>query len=228
MSRRADALEQLRTYIDERGLIAFPEVVVVPRFDEGLSVLLQSHSIGPLKPNLVVLGAPGDPARAAPFARHLHLIEALGMSAVVVMDRGVPESHHGMRIDLWWRGRENGSLMIILAYLITLNWHWRHATIRILRMIPPDASEAEARAATAEIEALTTAARIDAKVTLVRATAFDAAIAETSRDASVVLLGFRPPRPEDASETLQRLHETLETLPTTLLVSSSGEADVFA
>ncbi len=226
--RRAEALDQLRSYIDDNGLIAFPEVVVVPDFDAGLSVLLQAHSIGPLKPNLVVLGAPADPDRAEPFGAHLRLIEGLGMSSVVVWDRGIPERAGEMRIDLWWRGRRNGSLMVILAYLMTLSWHWRRATLRILRMVPADADDAEAHEAREEVRALIDAARIDADVRIVRADQFGEAVVRESTDASVVLLGFRPPEAGEAGAALTRWQATLEELPTTLLVASSGDADVFA
>ena len=34
------------------------------------------------------------------------------------------------RIDVWWRGKQNnGDLMLLLAYLLTLNPAWRNAAI---------------------------------------------------------------------------------------------------
>lgn len=224
---RTEALDQLRGYIKEKSLLAFPEVVVSPDFDTGVSVLLQTHSIGPLKPNLVVLGRPHAPERAVPFARHLRLIQALGKSMVVVVDRGLPEFSKSMRIDVWWRGRENGSLMVILAYLITLNWHWRHARIRILRAVLPD-DDTTSEESEREIDALTEAARIQADMRIVEAPSFEEAIHRESFDASVVFLGFTPGPDAEAEASQRRMSRVLEGLPTTLLVSSSGDADVFA
>ena len=55
-----------------------------------------------------------------------------------------------------------------------------------------------------------------------------AVIQRHSKDASVVLLGFTVPEVETAGEFQERFEEMLAELPTTLLVCSSGDADVLA
>ncbi len=219
-----EARKQLEAHIQDKGLTAFPEVVVAPNFDDGVATMVQSHSIGPLKPNLVVLGWPSSSGRAAAFARHLRLINRLGRSIVCVIDRGLPDKRPE-RIDIWWRGADNGSLMVILGYLLTLSWQWRRATLRILRMIPPDGDADEALA---EIQGLIDAARIHAQPRIVRGTRLRKTIVTESSDASVVFLGFRPPSDENAAATWDALLALTVGLPTTLFVSSSGEADLLA
>ena len=56
--RRDAALERLNTFIRTNNLNVFPEVVVSRTFDEGIRVLLQAHSIGPIKPNMVLMVGP--------------------------------------------------------------------------------------------------------------------------------------------------------------------------
>ena len=223
---REDALDSLSNLIRSQGINAFPEVVVAEEFDAGIRLLLQSHSIGPIKPNIVLVGWPADAARVAPFVRHLGEVRALGMSAVSVIDHGLPESDIPKRIDIWWRGQENGSLMLILAHLMTRNWEWSRARIRVLRLVQDRADESQAATA---MRALVEAARIEVELkTVVSDRTFPILFREVSRDASLIFLGFHPAPEADAADFYQRHTNLLENMPTTILVSSSGEADLMA
>ncbi len=221
---REQALAELQSYLDDNDHEAFGEVVVARDFDDGLAALLQSHSIGPLKPNLIMFGWPSA-ERAEVFARHMRLCEELGKSQVIVVDRGVPTREAPPeRIDVWWRGRENGSLMVILAYLLTRNWVWARAQLRIVRVLNDGESEEHA---SGEIVELLEEARIEAEHIILPAERdFTQLLHEESADADAVFLGFRPP----AEGSAERFHETyerfLDGLPTTLIVHSSGDASL--
>ena len=220
---RNASLESLQKWIERENFDAFAEAIVAKDVESGIASLLQAHSIGPLKPNLVVLGWSADPARAFTFSRHLSYIRKLGMSEVIVFDRGLPEESADSskrRIDIWWRGQRNGSLMIILAYLLTLNHGWQLATIRVLRLV---ADDTERDAALAEIEELTEAARIDVKSKIVVGGGIRDALVRHSADADVLMLGFEPTDDEEQSERFHRSTTALlDGLPTALLVTSSG------
>ena len=221
-----EAREALEQYIRDHRMVAFPEVIVAPGFDDAMTSLVQSHSIGPLKPNVVMLGWPNLADRADPFGRYLRLIRGLGKSAVIVLDRGLPSRRRpGKRIDIWWRSGPNGSLLIILGYLLTLNWEWSNAEMRVLRYIADESERDEARV---EIEALIDAARVHAEPLIVSGGQFDHVVHQHSRDSDVVLMGYQAPSPEAAREVWERTNYVTAGLPTTLLVMSSGEADVFA
>ncbi len=220
--------KNLDDYIESNGLNAYSEIIVSPSFDDGMSSLLQVHSIGPLKPNLVMLGWPNRVERAVPFAKHLRLSKELGMSQIVLIDEGLPPEEGPSRIDVWWRGRENGSLMVILAYLLTSNWEWRRSRIRILRMLMPDEAKDEAEK---ELLDLIAAARIEADHHLVASDDFPdfkTALHETSGDADCVFLGFQPPSDERAEGFHTAYSELVDGMPTTLIVCSSGEADLMS
>jgi len=224
--RRAAALERLNLFVRENELNVFPEAVVSTSFDEGIRVLLQSYSIGPIKPNLVTMGWPSEPARFQPFMRHLRDIQLLGMSGVVVMDRGLPDPVMPKRIDLWWRGKENGSLMIILAHLMTSNWDWRNARVRILRVVEDEAGRQPAREA---LIGLMGSARIEGDVVIVVSQEpFSSILWQHSREATLVMLGFNPPDVESAQAFAENIEHLTAELPTTMLVNSSGEADLLA
>ena len=230
IARRRRTIQDLERYIEDNDLEAFTEVHVSPSFEEGLSAMLQSHSIGPLKPNMLMFGWPTDASRAAWFGRHVRLASDLGMSQVVLFDRGLPEGgmERSRRIDVWWRGLGNGSLMAILALLLTGNWEWRRATIRLLHLVSPDEDRAELRA---QLERLTNEGRLEAEILMLEQgdEPFIDTLHAHSEGSDLVMLGFRPPEDDEAAIRLHGFYtEASRGLPTTLLVSSSGDADLLS
>jgi amino acid transporter len=223
IEERARAEAELESYIYDNNIQAYVEVVVSPSFKEGLGVLLQAHSIGPIKPNMVVSGWPAKPRSHADFARQLRTTHALGMSQVIMVDHGLPDQPK--RIDIWWRGRRNGSLMAILSYLLTHNWQWTRTRIRLIKMLEPGETS---EAAEAQLEELIDAARLDADFLILPAGNFTEQLEATSSDADLVMLGFRPPSDEAAEGFHAVYSEFVKGLPTTLIVSSTGDADLLS
>lgn len=224
VKRRREAQAELEKYVTDNNLPAFVEVIVSPSFDEGFSVLLQAHSIGPLKPNMVMVGWPPNANSIQTFARHLRLASELDMSQVIVVDHGLPTGQPS-RIDVWWRGRRNGSLMVILAYLLTRNWSWSRARIRLLKMLDDNETADQARE---QLESLIEAARLDADFKVVEHGDFKQLLKEHSSDADVVFLGFSPPDDDRADGWHATYANFVEDLPTALIVCSSGAADLLS
>ena len=224
-------VENLRLAMDKllksNEVAVFPEVVFAQDQDEGIRILAQSHSIGPLKPNTVLFGWPRSAERAEAMLRHVSNIAALGKSVVVVVDKGLPPLVQNIRrIDVWWRGQENGSLMATLAHLLTQNWEWRNSRVRVLRLIRDSAGYESSSQAVRE---LIEAARIGAEAQVIVSTApFDEVLRRHSGDSDVVFLGLQPSETEAAVDLYNHWTAILEPMPTTILVHSSGEADVFA
>lgn len=227
MQKRAEALEVLASFIDENGLQAFPEVLVTPELGLGLSQLVQCNSLGPLKANLAMFGWPQNPERAAGFAEHLRIARAVGMSLILVKGTDIPTARpRKRRIDIWWRGKQNGSLMVILAHLVSLNADWSGCTIRILRLVDGPEHKDVARE---ELTTLVEAARMSAEIEVIHsAKPFAAILHESSIGSTVVVMGFQIPEGHRAADW-QRFYTGLTAdMPTTLLVSSTGEADLLS
>ncbi len=223
---REAGLKRLEGFIAEHDLEAYPEVVVAEDFDTALPVLLQAQGIGPLKPNLVMLGWSYGSERAEAFSHILRTVDRLGMSLVVYEGKDVPEPSREPRIDLWWRGRTNGALMIILAHMLQGNPQWANARLRILRIVGDEAGRVPAEAALGE---LIEAARVEADaVAVVSREAFPVVLLRYSADADLVLMGLKIPEEGEALEVHRSTDAFLHELPPTLLVHSSGEADLRA
>jgi hypothetical protein len=109
-----------------------------------------------------------------------------------------------------------------------LNWGWSRAKIRLLRWIQEEAGRQPSKEA---LQDLVSSARVEAQVDIiVSEDPLPRVLERHSADASVVLLGFKVPeeRDEEAYRFQMHFERMLSPLPTALLVSSSGEADLFA
>jgi len=217
----------METFLQNNDLAVFPEVVFAEDVDQGIRTLAQTHSIGPLKPNTVLFGWPSGEERADVIFRHVWSIAGLGKSVVIVVDKGLPSEYRPRRrIDIWWRGQKNGSLMATLAHLLVQNWQWRDSQIRILRVIGDEAGRQSSRQA---IRELVEAIRIRAEPRVIVSTdSFANVFRSHSAKADVIFLGMQPSTDETAEQYYRRLTDLLSDMPTTILVHSSGEADVFA
>lgn len=173
-----------------------------------------------------MFGWPGNQNRVRPFIDNIKSAYQLDKSLVIVVDRGIPFANRQKRIDIWWRGKENGSLMLILAYLLSQNWEWVNTTIRLIRQVNNPQGE---RKAYEVLTQLASEARIKAEVKIVVSKIrFNKILHKYSKDADVVFLGIKKPQQIEAIDFYQRYNDLLEGMPTTLLVLSTGEADLLA
>ena len=227
MVQRQEAKDRLDTFINRHNFEAFSEVLVTEDFDQGALSLIQCHSLGPLKPNLLMLGWPSSKERATPIFNLIRVARTLMLSSVILIDRGLPsiDTSSMKRIDIWWRGRENGSLMLILTYLLCHNLEWSKHHVRVLRAIGPQEDSDEAEEA---LKSILYKSRIRGEAKVVKIDGdFKSTLKQESTDATVVFLGIRVDVNEfDPEETHDHFSSLLSGLPTVLLVHSSGEADL--
>ncbi len=223
---RAAAERQLSEFCREKNLRAFPVAVVAKDVESGTSMLLQTTAIGPLRPNLAVFGWSNSGQRIRAYVKQLRAAAAMNMSLVLINERNMPLPGNAHRIDVWWRGRKNGSLMMLLTHLITRNWEWEGAGVRVLRMIENEAGRKPAMSAMRQtIEQ----ARLDAVCqAIVSDRPFGEVLQRHSADATCVLLGFEIPQP-DTEESWHSFYDALlREMPTTIIVNSQGREDMMA
>lgn len=223
-SKKKIATRQLQQFCEERDMQVFPQVVVAESIAAGVNVFLQGTAIGPLRPNLVMFGWPDSLEKTIPLVENLRQADAAGIGQLLIYDKGLPEKKKGRRIDIWWRGRKNGSLVILLAHLLVNNWEWSSSTIRVLRVIE---NEAGVEPAMDALQLLLDEARVEGTAkALVSDRPFVKTIEENSSDADLVFLGFEIPEPGSEENWFKIYEKTLEVLPTTVVVNSSSEDDL--
>ncbi|MHA1571530.1 MAG: amino acid permease, partial [Alphaproteobacteria bacterium] len=211
---RDAAFRQLSEFCREKNIHAFPVVVIADTVDEGVATVLQTCAIGPIRPNLAAFGWPDDPSRATTFARHLRMARDMGMGVALLRGRRPAGWAWAKRIDLWWRGQKNGSIMVILSYLITCNWEWNRSRIRLLRVVDDEAGRDPAREA---LRHLLDEARIEADVEiLVSGAPFPEVLRRHSRDAALILLGLNLPDEQSAPQWHEATEKMLADMPPAL------------
>ncbi|MDR0330201.1 MAG: amino acid permease [Chitinispirillales bacterium] len=227
---RASMVDALNGFLAQNNIRAFPEVLVTPDYDTGMSHFLQANSIGPIKPNLAIFGWQSDPARAEPFMTGILTAAKLNMSIGLIYGRDLPNPdprvRRHRRIDIWWRGMRNGSLMVILAHLISLNAEWSDATIRILRVTyTPE----EREKASVELKDLIEAARMDVEIEpILSDDSFPNLLRRYSDLSTVVFLGFSADDNTDPLKFQEAYTALLQGMPTTIMIQSTGEADLLS
>lgn len=232
-AERRDKFEAtLRSFIAKEEIEAFPAVVVSQYLSDGIEALVQCHGIGGLRPNTVLMGWPNDAARVESFGANLRLVARLGRSMIAVRfleyrGEDTSEAEAGDdawqipdgTIDVWWRGKKNGGLLVLLAHLLHQNVDWRRKKIRILRVVPVEEAKGEV---TRHIQELCATARISAEPIVLVSKDPPKAIHENSSRAAVVLLGIDAPAEGSELEFFERMESIAGNLPRVLMVNNAG------
>jgi hypothetical protein len=220
--RRISQEKILHAMIGERKLSAFPAVVVARDYVTGVQALVQCQGLGRLRPNTILLGCPLTIDRMRVFGGLLRNLAALGRSVVVLRQTDNPSDEWtppAGTIDVWWRGRANGELMVLLAHLVLNNPLWQGRRLRLLRVVDNRAGIDEVRA---HLDNLLQDARIKGITKAVVSNDPASAIQTTSRDAAFVFLGMQPPEPGEEDEFFRRTESLVGKLPRVALVQSAG------
>ncbi len=236
--RRDNYEHALRKFIAKEELQAFPAVVVAEYLSDGIEALVQCHGIGGVTPNTVMFGWPKSAGKAESFGASLRLVTRLQRSVIAAR---LLESEDGAEtertaadteaawevptgtIDVWWRGRKNGALMMLLAHLLHQNPDWRGNPLRVIRIVPKAEAQEEVRKHIIEMAAT---ARIRVEPVVIVAADVARAIQSTSREASVVFFGFETPAESDEQAFFERMELIAGTLPRVLFVNSAGGVEL--
>ena len=224
---RSVARRQIRTFILEQNMSAFAEADIVDSFYAGAVTVSQSHGVGGLEPNSVLMGWSDTVGGRALSLRLL--------STLYELDKSVLFLHHdeargfGNRkiIDVWWRGHSrNGDLMLLLAHIISQDPTWDGASIRLLQILP----RGEGREQTeAHLRALLDRVRVAAEPVIVvppQDEPFPETVKSWSRQTDLTLLGMNRPEPEERERYGNQLNDWISAVGTVLLIHSGQTEDL--
>jgi len=213
--RTAEARRTVREWAERRGIEAFVRIHPAPSPWAGMRELVRAYGFGPVVPNTVMMGAPGDDAAAAGAASVARLAVSMRRNLLLAARDPVDEAAgeaapdappaDGPRtIDLWWRGRgPNATFLLALAYLLSRSRQWEDATLRLCHVAEAgeDPTREEER-----FRRFLQDARVQAEVAVIPAPppgtpgGAAEAIRKASGGAALVLLGLRPPLPDETDE----------------------------
>jgi hypothetical protein len=223
----ADQIEVERRKMDERlsaeGIVAFSEVEIVSAVEEGVIAIAQANGIAGISSNTIMFGWSDKEDRLATQLRIMREVSLIGKSTIIC--RVLPDSWKAQprRIDVWWGGlQNNGDMMLLLAYLVSLNAEWRGAEICIRSIATSEMMQDHTERT---LRRMLEENRITARIEI---TPWDpeanvqALIQEQSKDADLVFLGLREPEEGDETAYAQRLARLVGDLPTVVLVRNAG------
>jgi potassium/chloride transporter 4/5/6 len=218
-------LESTRKLLRSEGLTVFAEVDVVDNLINGIVDVSQANGIAGFSSNTVVLGWPKDRGMLADFLVTTRRLERIQKSVVIgkITPRHVFPMQKAIReIHVWWGGlRQNGDLMLLLAYLLTRNPDWRGVELKVLCA----ASNEFAQQNTIKyLQSMLEDIRIEAACDVFLKPA-DTAISELIRarsaEAEAVFLGLAVPEPGKELDYVDRLESLVGELPVVFLVKNS-------
>lgn len=209
----------IRDYLERRSVQALVRVVTAPDPFIGAERLVETYGLGPLVPNTVLLGDSEEPTRRDRYCETIAAIHRAQRSIAILRenrDRGFGLRRH---IDVWWGGLQaNGSLMLLLAYLLRTEIDWREAQVYLKLVV---SNSTAARAARANLVQLIKDLRIEAipKVLVADGRSFDEILQTSSEQADLIFLGMATPEEtNDFRQYYERLQARVAGLPTTLFV----------
>ncbi len=218
---REQAEKQLRKFIRDETLAAFPVVIVEKDLGEAIKALLQCHGIGGVRPNTVLMGWSQDPDRQATFCQTLRLSRSFRRSILIVKcdeEKERWEAPAGS-VDIWWRGPQHGVLSLLLAHLLVQSHEWRRRQIRILCTLPPKADTGNMAQ---ELREILETARIDADVHVFITDDPLWEIAKQTGQSAVLFTDFTPPEEGEEKEFLDSTAGLMKIPTDMILVYNAG------
>ena len=212
----------IREYLKKRGVRALVRVITANDPFEGAMKLVETYGLGPLVPNTILLGDSEEPSLRQQFCNAIAQIHASKRN-VVIFHENVKQGFGGRRrIDVWWGGiQANGSLMLLLAYLLRTDINWRNARI-YLKLVVPD--NTAAAAAEDNLKEYIDKLRIDVtpQVLISQGRPFGDILRQHSRNADLVFLGMATPK-ENYMEYYEGLQAKVIDLPSTIFVLAAPD-----
>ena len=225
---RETARKSIRKYIQDRRMTAFADAQIVKDFNDGALTIAQSHGVGGLEPNAVMLGWSGTPEGQVSQLKLLHGMVQLEKSVLLLNyddDRGFGQQQV---IDVWWGGRGgNAELMLLLAYLIHQHRGWYNARIRLIRVIDSQEGYEQTKA---HMEQLLSSIRVTAEVVIIVREDHDQPMADIickhSGQTDLTVLGMQVPDLETLEAYRQYLDALMHKMGSVLLVRSAQTEDL--
>lgn len=208
--QRKKIQEKMMKEVNDIGLEAFCEVNEVESLNRGILNISRAHGIAGFKTNTIMFGWSDRKKSNVNQLRIIRSLAKIGKNIILAKfnDHENWKVDKHQQIDVWWSGASNnGDLMLLLAYMLTLNPEWKYAQIRVREVIErADHQESFSRS----IRKSLLEARISATVEVIpkNGRSFPDILEEHSSDADIVMLGLKltePGNEEYHAEKIEKL-----------------------
>jgi hypothetical protein len=164
------------------------------------------------------------PRRMESQLRIMRAMAKTGKSCIITRINWRHEPGQQKRIHLWWGGlQNNGDLMLLLAYLLSLNQEWQGTKI-VINSIVKDEKEREILETS--LSNLISETRIHAETRIIikpSGKEIHEIIRLNSGLADIVFIGLKIPEPGSEGDYAKKLSAIAEGLSTVIFVRNAGE-----
>ena len=217
LARQMTLEKRIRNYLERRGVQALVRLISAKEPFEGATQLVATYGLGSVVPNTIMMGDSDDAAKRDNYCGAIANFHEARRNVIILR-----ESQRGFgrrkKIDIWWKGTQaNGSLMLLLAYLLRKDIEWRNAQL-FLKLVVSD-HPAAAIAAKENVKNLVEKLRISAVPTILvsQGRSFKEILHSSSVDADLVFLGIAKPNQKKFREYYEKLQILASGLPATVV-----------
>lgn len=211
------------------GVDAFCEVNEVESLNSGILNISRGHGISGLKTNTIMFGWSDDKDANSNQLKIIRSLSRIGKNIILAKfndhDNWKVDNHQ--YIDVWWSGAENnGDLMLILSYMLTLNPEWKHANIRIREVID---HEEDQRFFAESIKQSLKEARIEAEgeIIIKNGRSFTDILTTYSSEADLVMLGLKVSSPGEEEKHAAKIDQLSKVGKVCVFVQNNNLGDTF-
>jgi len=211
------------------GVDAFCEVHEVDSLHSGILNISRGHGISGLKTNTIMFGWSEDRDANSNQLKIIRSLSRIGKNIILAKfnDHENWKVDNHRYIDVWWSGAENnGDLMLILSYMLTLNPEWKHANIRIREVID---HEEDQRFFAESIKQSLKEARIEAEgeIIIKNGRSFTDILTTYSSEADLVMLGLKVTSPGEEEKHAAKIDQLSRVGKVCIFVQNNNLDDTF-
>ena len=216
--------QEIDEVLEDEKITAFSEVNIVSSFENGVISTTQANGIAGLRSNTIMFGWSDKKDRLESHLRIMSAVAKIGKSTIIARFNEFDTYILKKRIDIWWGGlQNNGDLMLLLAYLLTLNPVWKNCRIIIHTVISEKEKDPEVQS---DLQKLLSDVRIKADTEVIVKSEdkpVSRIIRDYSKNADLVFLGLMIPEPGTESDYIDKMIEISDGLKTTVFVRNGVE-----
>ena len=218
----SDYERQIADFLQSKNVQALVRIIRAPDPFTGAIQLVNSYGLGPLLPNTILLGDTQESKHQEAYAQMLVHFYKSKRNIIIVQDDNNLEFNKKEKIDIWWGGlKNNGSLMMIMGYLLKNGFEWRDAEIMVKMAVPTtEAAKKAEENLSAMITKMRTGFRY--KVIVLGKQSFWDILQRESVDSDLIMMGMGLPD-QGFATYYSGLKEHTKNLPTKVFVLAAED-----
>lgn len=224
-SMKEDMIREVNSF----GLETFCEVNETESLNKGIMTVSKGHGIAGLKTNTTMFGWSDSARENENQLRVIRSLSQIGKNIIVANfndhDNWKVSNHD--RIDVWWAGADNnGDLMLILSYMLTLNPEWQSARIYVREVIDHSNQHSSI---TDTLKRSLNEARIKADVEVIvkNGRSFPDILFEYSSNSDIVMLGLKTTEEGEEREHTKKIDQLSKAGKVCVFVQNNSLEETF-